>query len=387
MPNPRKFPPSILHHTNGRDRLRIDGEDVWLGRRDSPEARAAYGRVVALMSTREDHQVTAAEARVVVRRSQIDPSGMTVHAVVTLILREIDQTYDPAGHEPAMFRLSFAPLLRLFGDLPAAAFDADALETLQRAMASGSWMNADERAQRIKQRQPTNWCRNVVNRRVTRIKTAWRLAEKKKWLPPGCYAALAVVKKLPKNFPGVRVTRPVRASALEELQAVLPHCPPKVAAMLQIQHWSGARPGEVRIIQTSAIDMSDPAAWVYVPGKHKSDWRDEDLERAIPLGPRCQEVLRPWLRPDQPDAYLFETKGGKPYSPDSYSNAVTLAAKRAGVRLTAYQQRHATKRRALKAGGLDGARVVLGQRSLASTAQYDAARDLETAKRIAAEIG
>jgi hypothetical protein len=42
--------------------------------------------------------------------------------------------------------------------------------------------------------------------------------------------------------------------------------------------------------------------WIYRPESHKTAYRGH--VREIPLGPRAQEVLRPWLRSDL-DAYLF----------------------------------------------------------------------------------
>jgi hypothetical protein len=44
---------------------------------------------------------------------------------------------------------------------------------------------------------------------------------------------------------------------------------------------------------------------VYTPGSHKTE--HHDLKRFVPLGPKAQELLRPWLvKP--PDAYLFDPK-------------------------------------------------------------------------------
>src|SRR5690606_27207428 len=67
---------------------------------------------------------------------------------------------------------------------------------------------------------------------------------------------------------------------------------------------SGLRPSEALAISRSQLDMSG-AVWVYRPRKHKGNWRG--LERAVRLGPRAVEVLRPLLKVD-PEAALISPR-------------------------------------------------------------------------------
>jgi integrase len=83
--------------------------------------------------------------------------------------------------------------------------------------------------------------------------------------------------------------------------------------MLELQWLTGMRSGEVRVMRTLDLDRTDPDCWLYRPGsdagpygRHKNAWRGQD--RVVPLGPRCVEVLTPWLRPDEPTAYLFQPR-------------------------------------------------------------------------------
>src|SRR5207248_1012509 len=77
---------------------------------------------------------------------------------------------------------------------------------------------------------------------------------------------------------------------------------PHVWAMIQLQRFTGMRPGEVCVLRTRDIDTTG-RVWVYTPSKHKNSWRGH--ARKIYLGPRAQAVLKPWLRTDL-DGYLFQ---------------------------------------------------------------------------------
>jgi integrase len=154
--------------------------------------------------------------------------------------------------------------------------------------------------------------------------------------------------------------------------------------------------------------------------------------RRIYLGPQAQEVLRPWLRTD-PTACLFQPKEavaefrasrppgrsrrarsqprlprskgrkdrpgvgpGERYSAQSYGQAIRYgiakanreAEKTGGARIPwwhPHQLRHSAATRLRREFGLDVARAVLGQRSLASAhiyAELDRAGAVEAMARI-----
>jgi hypothetical protein len=64
------------------------------------------------------------------------------------------------------------------------------------------------------------------------------------------------------------------------------------------------RPGEVVIMRLCDIDRSG-SDWNYRPHSHKTDHHGH--ERVIPIGPRAQEVLTPWLKAGLP-AFLFSPR-------------------------------------------------------------------------------
>lgn len=96
-------------------------------------------------------------------------------------------------------------------------------------------------------------------------------------------------------------TGPAWAVAEESIRAIPPHLSPRVAAMVKIQHLCETRPQEVDLIRPCEVD-SGGEIWLYEPGRHKTEHFGR--RKVIMLGPRAQEVLRPWLD-HCPEAHCF----------------------------------------------------------------------------------
>jgi integrase len=365
MARPKKWPPTLhLHRSSGQAYVRINGRNVYLGRYDSPESREAYQRILAAGGAPAPKPT----------------AGVTVAGVIARFLADAEATRDPRGREVEQFKLSLAPVLRLYGSRPADEFDADALEVVQRALASGSWLTDKERAVRAKRKQSCALSRNVVNRRVVRIRTAWRWAERKKLVPEGRWAALCALPGLPKGAKGVRCLPRRQASSRADVERVAAACVAPAGAMLLLQWLSGMRSCEVRLMRVGDVDRSDQECWWYrVPEEaDKNSWRD-GTPRVVPLGPDCQRLLGPLLA-GEPAAYVFLNRLGAPYTTWAYAHAVANGSKKAGVKVTPYQGRHSFKARVTREHGLDCARAALGQKSLGTTNGYAAELDLELAK-------
>jgi integrase len=356
-PYPRKA------HASGLARVKINNRHVYLGKFGTPESYAEYERQLALWRTTQANGCQLATPVAACR---------TVADVLARWDQHAQATYSERGRELDQFRLSLRPVVRLFGSLPVQDFDSRCLVTLQQALASGSWMTDQERADYQARGYALGLCRNVINRRITRIKTVWKWADSMRLVPMGSYQNLRSVRAVPRSAREVRHTRKVQPAAWEDVRAVVRQLGEPVRSMLLLQWWSGMRSGEVRIIRSSDIDRDGPT-WLYRPEQSKSDWREgaEEAPRVVPLGPKCQAVLSHHLRDtaDMIDTYLFPANGyGRPYSAFSYAQAVRRAARRAGVSLRPYQLRHAAKMRITRALGADAARAVLGQKSIQTTA-------------------
>jgi integrase len=66
-----------------------------------------------------------------------------------------------------------------------------------------------------------------------------------------------------------------------------------VAAMVDMQLLTGMRPGEVCIMRGCDLDVSG-RIWTYRPFTHKTAHHGK--QREVFIGPRAQQVLKPWLR-------------------------------------------------------------------------------------------
>lgn len=378
------WPPKVQHHKSGRDRVRIRGQDIYLGPTDSDEAKAAYARLLAQM-TGPDSPIPAVGNVA---------STKTVADVVAEWWIGPGQDYSQRGRELKQYQSTFRPLLRLHGPTYADEFGLDQLEEVQRAMASGSWLTEEERKELTDRGKEVNWCRNVVNRRIVRIRTVWRWAEQKKLVPAGAWSALRTLRGLTTNNPRVRNTAKRKAPSAEQVEALAKACPPFVQVMIRLQILSGMRPGEVRVMRPCDIDRGDPALWIFRPYQHKNEWRN--YEKLVPLGPACQELLAPLLEHTPPEAWLFPARrgrgilqegeygrqGDKPYSDSGYSHAVARAAVKAGLPgLHGYLMRHHAKQRITRDHGLDVARAVLGQKSISTTDGYGDSLDMDLARK------
>jgi integrase len=102
-------------------------------------------------------------------------------------------------------------------------------------------------------------------------------------------------------MPGVRETEPVKPVPEVFVNAAQPFMPPPVRAMVELQLLTGMRPGETCIIRAIDIDMTG-RVWIYRPATHKTAHHGH--ERTVCLGPKAQEVIRPWLALDA-TAFLF----------------------------------------------------------------------------------
>jgi len=360
-----RLPSYRLHKASGQGIVTLNGKDHYLGLYDTPESHSKYHQVIA------DWLNNGTAAPVVTAMAVVEPRttqhALTVNEIILRFLEYGAAYYSKEGRELEQFKLSLRPLREVCGPMIVSTFGPKMLKTVQRRMVE------------------LGWCRRVVNRRITRIRTMMKWAESEELIPFGTTHALATVRGLRRGELGVKESKPIMPAQLAEVQAVLPHCSSTIASMLQLQFLAGMRSCEVRLIRTGDIDRSNPLCWLYRPHRHKNDWRESGQERVIPLGPECMKLLSQWLKPRRPIAFIFKPnqepspKGknkpkGKPkpacYSANTYAQAVKRACKRAGVSFRPYALRHGRKMMIERLESVEGARTVLGQKSIQSTQHY-----------------
>jgi integrase len=153
--------------------------------------------------------------------------------------------------------------------------------------------------------------------------------------------------------------------------------------MVKIQALLACRPGELVTMKPGEIDRSG-AVWIYKPRSHKTEHKGKS--RVIPIGPRCQILLKPWL-PDDPEQFVFRSKFRRAICTGSYAQMIRRACKLAGVpSWSPNQLRHAGATRIREQASLDAAQIILGHSTVATTQVY-AEKNLNAALEIAAKIG
>lgn len=392
------------HAPSGQGRVRLAGRDHWLGvwpadqSDPPPPVREAYNRHIADW-LRAGRPTGAAAAAV----TGPPPAGLTVDELILRYLAFADGYYtDPDGQptkEAEDIRLSLRPLSALYGSTPAAGFGARAFKLVRDEMVRAGL------------------CRRIVNQRAGRVRRAFRWAAAEELVPAAVYHAVQAVESLRPGRSAAPESEPVRPVDPAHVDATLPFLTRPVAAMVRLQLLSGCRPGEVVQMRTCDLDTSGEV-WTFAPQRHKGRWRGRP--RVVYLGPRAQEVVRPFLRPDSPEAFLFSPaeamrefraaqraarttpltpaqvweKKAAPqkaprdrYDARSYAKAVGKACKRAGVPgWCPLMLRHTAGTEARRLAGLEAAQAHLGH-ARANVTEVYAERVDGLGKKVAMERG
>jgi integrase len=170
-----------------------------------------------------------------------------------------------------------------YGDTSAATFSPLALKAIQQAM-------IDE-----------GWSRGFINRQIGRVKRMFRWAVSEAMIPVATWQTLTAVTGLKREKTTAHENSPVGPVDDAVVEATLPYLPPVIAAMVRLQRLTGCRPGEVCIVRPCDIDTSGKV-WSYRPASHKTEHFGR--ERIIFIGPKAQDVLRPYLL-RATDAFCF----------------------------------------------------------------------------------
>lgn len=324
-----KIPAYTLHRASGQAVVRIAGKDYYLGRYGSAESREAYQRRIAEL-VQHDRQAITAKL----------PSELSVNELILAYWHYVQGYYVKDGQptsEQDCIRSALRPLRQLYGLSVAVEFGPRCLKTVRDEM--------------IRQGR----CRQVINRDINRVRALFRWAVEEELIPVAVYQALKTVAGLKKNRTSARESTPVTPVPMEHVEATLPHLPAQLVAMIQFQLLTGARPGEICRLRPCDITIGADGVWCYRPHAHKTEHHDK--ERRIYVGPRAQEILRPWL--DRPaDAYCFSPREVRaaqqaakrrhrktPMTPSQVARKPKRAAKRPpGNRYTKDSYRRAIKR-------------------------------------------
>ncbi len=371
---PRKTVPSyLLHRSSGQARVRLDGKDHYLGVYGSKESRQEYARLISDWSSRQEHALKA-----------VDVSRLTL-----LYLEHAKRRYVKHGtqtSEVSAIRAALKFLNQRARSLPVEDVSPRVLKAVRSDMIAAGL------------------ARTTVNSLVTRIRRLFRWAVSEEFISPTVLDALRAVPDLRADTGEARETEPVRPVPDQDIEAIRDHVPDPVWSMIELQRWTGMRPGEVIIMRGRDLKMSGEV-WEYRPSRHKTEHRRK--ERVVFINARAQGILRPYLRTDL-ESFLFSPveDRSRGYRRDSYTTAIARGcrkatearreqAKKEGIDpdtvseipvWSPNQLRHNFATLARKEFGIEAARVLLGHSS-AVTSEIYAERDFDAARAIVAKIG
>jgi integrase len=393
-------PPAYCHHkAKGLAYVRLNEEFIYLGAYESEESKAEYRRIIAEWMATGRTPKQAAEA-----------AGPSLNEVLLGYWRFAEGYYRSGNgdRKGELERIAYAvkPLKDLYGTTPAADFGPLALKAVRQNMIDAGL------------------CRTTVNQRVGCIKRIFKWAASEELVPSGVFHGLQSVEGLRRGRSAAKEAEPVRPVPDAHVDAALPFLPPTVGAMVGLHRITGMRSGELCLIRTCDVDTSG-AVWIYRPATHKTAYRGH--QRVVQIGPQGQAALRPYLRPEAPQVYVFspqqaqaernatkrlarkskvqpsqmkrkkqrpKKQPGERYDTKSYFHAIRYAIQRA-IRAGAltkeqywhpHQLRHNYATLVRRAKGLDAARALLGHRTVSQTAEY-AELDAALASVVAAELG
>jgi integrase len=380
------------HRPTGQAYVCIEGRMIYLGQCGTAASRAEYDRVIA-------EWIAAG------RRLPVDAQAVTVAEVIAAFRHHAKTYYRSAdgtvSGEVENIDAALRPVLRLYGKTPAVQFGPLRLKAVVQSMIDAG-------------RVRTN-----INRHLTRIKSVFRWAVANELISAETQHGLEAVGGLRAGRSEAQESDPIQPVAQAHVDAVLPLVSAQVGAMIRLQLLTGARPGEICIVRTADIDASGPV-WTFRPTSHKTAHLGH--QRTIYIGPKAQDVLRPFLKPLNPAAFIFSPREaqaerrqkmtearetplscgnvpgsnrkdnpkrtpGDRYDVPAYRRAIARACKVAGVpSWHPHQLRHAAATEFRKTHGLEAAQVILGHKTMAVTEIY-AEKNVAVAQRVMAAVG
>lgn len=383
----KRVPKYCHHKPTNQAYVRIDGRFHYLGTYDSQSSHKEFDRIMAKFHS---------------GRFDSDSESITVNRLVVLYLDHAQVYYQKNGQptsEVHAIRSAMKPLVKACGSLKVSRFGPPQLIKVREMMIENGWV------------------RTTVNANVKRIKAMLKWAVVQGRIEASVWDHCKAVDGLKKDRTNAKESEPVRPVEKAVVEATKPFLSAELQTMIELQLLTGMRPGEVCAMRLADIDTSEDV-WVYRPLSHKTQHRGK--ERAIPIGPKAQLLLKPYMNrekavflfsPAESEAKRNATRkadrqspmtpsqasrtrkeqplvtAGDHYRRDSYTKAIARACKLAKVdHWSPNQLRHTYATEVTRLFTLDAARTVLGH-SEANTTLIYAERDLSQACRVAATIG
>ena len=277
MSNSKNVPKYSLHKPSGQARVIIDGKHHYLGKFGSPESRNQYAKLIGQQFQEESGLPESLPGTF---------PALTIDEMIAHYLDHAEKYYSFDGQPTKEYTCmveAVRHLRPLYGDSQAKEFGPKKLTLVRETMIG----------QRL--------ARTVINNRVNRIKRVFKWAVSIELIPPSVYQAVRTLDGLKFGRSDAKETAPVKPVPDSDIEAIADIVSPQVAAMIWLQRYTGMRPGEVVIMRPCDI-IRKGAVWVFEPFTHKNKYRGHS--RLVPLGPKAQEILKPFLK-RKDEQFLF----------------------------------------------------------------------------------
>lgn len=338
---------------------------LYLGRHGTPESHARYRTFLArLESQSPDIEL--------IRSPHANEIDVLIDAYLTWAEKNYSRPHGVSSEYTSMV-YALEPVSNLFGNCPVSEFGPRSLVAIRTHL--------------IQRKQ----VRTGINRQLGRIKKFFRWCCEQEIAPPDLHHKLTCVSGLYTGQEGVREAEKKIPASIDSIREIIPFTSPTVAAMMRTQYLCGMRPGEVCIMRRCDLSM-DGETWLYYPQRHKTQWRNFSLVKALPKS--AQRIVSAAMNCN-PLAYIFQPPKAKHtnsrYCTASYRRAISYAfdkARKSGVdakRFSPNQLRYAIITDLSRDFGQQKAQRWAGHDDLDTTNIYDGLNESELIE-ISAEL-
>ncbi len=276
---PKKNIPSYrLHKPTSQAIVSLRGKMFYLGQYKSQASWERYNELIAEYLT-NDCKLPPTRSR----------NEISIEELVIRFLEYAEGYYVKNGKPTDTFthcRLALSPLVRHYGSNPVSDFGP-----LSLVFVRDKWVEAGT-------------ARETINRWVNIVRQAFRWGVAHELVAADILHALEAVDSLKAGRTTAPEYQEIESVSDEILEKTLPHLPPTVADMVRVQRLAGLRPQDIRNMRACDIDRTG-GVWKFKPFTHKTEHHGK--QRILPIGPRVQAILLPYLidKQDSPDAFLF----------------------------------------------------------------------------------
>lgn len=279
-----KTPSYRLHKGSGQAVVTLSGKDIYLGIHGTEESHAEYRRVIA--EWLQNMRLPPATSRT---GKVTESDCIDINELLVAYWQFAEQYYVSDGQpsrELVNIRHAAKSLAELYGSIPIEEFRPTSLKVLRQQMID------------------SGLSRGTIKGRINRIRRIFKWGVENDHVEPSIYQALKAIEPLRRGRCGAKEGSGVKPVPEDMVEKTLPFMPPMLQTMVQVQLYTGMRPGELVLMRRRDIDTSGKV-WLYRPRSHKT--KHHGHERTIYLGVKAQSYIKPYLAPDL-DAYIFDPR-------------------------------------------------------------------------------